>query len=207
MKSLWRGISFLVVTGLLATVLANAWVIGTTRTQVFRDAESLPNSDVAVVLGTSKRTISGEVNPWFEKRIQAAVELFQQGKVTHFVLSGHNPSRYYNEPRDMQKALTAAGVPASAIELDTAGSRTYESILRIRELHPKASVTIITQEFHGYRALFIANHLGVEAVAFAANNTTISRSFDILLREYFARIKAVGEVYLRQPAIPQRDTQ
>ncbi|HAA13979.1 MAG TPA: SanA protein [Cytophagales bacterium] len=196
LKRLIRGIYALFSLVLVSTILANAWVINSTREQVYHAVEELPKTDVVLVLGTSKRTVKGDTNPFFENRMAAAITLFEKGKVNRFVVSGHNPSRYYNEPRDMREVLVEAGVPEETIFQDTSGSRTYESMLNLSENYPGQSVTIITQEFHGYRALFLADHLGVEAVAYAANNTTVSRSFDILVREYFARIKAVAEVVL-----------
>ena len=197
MRNLFRLLKFLGLTIIVGSVLANAWVIYTTRDRVYQKSEELPNTDVVLVLGTSKRTVDGGANPYFQNRMEAAINLYKEGKVKLFLLSGHNPSRYYNEPRDMKVVLVEAGVPESAIQVDTAGSRTYESMLRFREAYPERSVTIVTQEFHVYRALYISNHLGIDAVAFTAHNTSISRSFDVLVREYFARIKAVGEVVLR----------
>ncbi|MEL6537476.1 MAG: ElyC/SanA/YdcF family protein [Bacteroidota bacterium] len=194
LKRLIRLVYALFTLVLVSTILANAWVIQSSREQVYHEIEKLPKTDVVLVLGTSKRTVKGGANPFFENRMNAAVDLFEKGKVNRFVVSGHNPSQYYNEPRDMTKVLVDAGVPADAILQDTSGSRTYESILNLSKNHPGQSVTIITQEFHGYRALFLANHLGVDAVAYAAHNTSVSRSFDVLVREYFARIKAVLEI-------------
>lgn len=199
MRGLLKLFYFFGILGLLLTVGANAWVVYSTKGQVLHAIDSLTETDMVLVLGTSKRTTAGQANPYFENRMKAAVELYQSGKVKQFVVSGHNPSRYYDEPRDMKSALIDAGVPSEAIVEDTAGYRTYQSMVRFLELHPNKSVTIITQEFHSYRALFIANHLGIPAQGYPANNTTISRSFDVLLREYFARVKAVGEVFTQPP--------
>lgn len=196
----WRRLRVvLTILALLVAVLmlcANLWVVISTEDKVFTNIDSLDGHNVALVLGTSKKLSSGASNPFFENRIKAAAELFHKGKITHFILSGDNRARNYNEPLEMKKSLIKLGVPDSAITLDYAGLRTLDSIVRSKEIFGQEKITIITQSFHSYRALFISNYYNIDAVALVAKNSTTEASFRVYVRECFARTKAVLDLYV-----------
>ncbi len=187
--------ALVVVIGVLS-VIANLWMIAATRSAIYSDVERIPPNAVGLLLGTSPYTISGHDNPYFRGRINAAVRLYQAGKVQHLLVSGANPSRYYNEPQAMFEALRAAGVPAAAITLDYAGFRTLDSVIRARRVFGQQTLTIISQRYHDYRALFVAWCHGVDAIAFAAPEVAVSRSLDTRVREFLARVRAVLDVYV-----------
>jgi SanA protein len=155
---------------------------------------------VALVLGTSHRSVGGGPNPFFEYRIKTAAELYKLGKIDHFILSGDNRTIFYNEPNEMKKALIKAGVPATAITLDFAGLRTLDSVVRSKEIFGQNKITIITQSFHSYRALFISDYYNIDAVAMVAEDPQIDRTFKVLLREYLARTVAVLDLYVFKTA-------
>jgi SanA protein len=154
------------------------------------------------VLGTSAYTQEGESNPQFHGRIAAAAELYQLGKVKRLVLSGANPDARYNEPKRMREALLQKGVPSEAMILDFAGDRTFDSIVRARSVHGLTRVTLITQKYHTYRALFLARKTGLQAVAYMAPmEGQPGPGFRHPPREVLARLLAVLDLYLlRRPA-------
>jgi SanA protein len=174
----------------------NIWVVKSTEKEVYFDLDKLPNHRIALVLGTSHRTMSGTANPFFEKRIEMAAKLYSLGKIDHFILSGDNRTIYYNEPITMRKALIKKGVPASAITLDFAGFRTLDSVVRSKEIFGQDKITIITQPFHSYRALFISHYYKIDAVAMVAGEPDYDYSVKVRIREYFARTKAVLDLYI-----------
>jgi SanA protein len=96
----------------------------------------------------------------------------------------------------MKKALIKKGVPASAITLDYAGLRTLDSIVRSKKIFGQHKITIITQPFHSYRALFISRYYEMDAVAMVAEEPELDRTFKVRLREYLARTKAVLDLYI-----------
>ncbi|HEY4655378.1 MAG TPA: ElyC/SanA/YdcF family protein [Cyclobacteriaceae bacterium] len=175
---------------------ANIWMITSTSDAVYTDMDDVPGRDVALVLGTSHRTIHGGPNPYFEKRIQTASDLYHSGKALHFILSGDNSTPYYNEPQEMKKALVRKGVPESAITLDYAGLRTLDSIVRSKEIFGQDKIVIITQSFHSYRALFISQYYDMDAVAMVAEEPDFDKSRHVRIREYFARAKAILDLYV-----------
>ena len=180
----------------LLILCTNLWVIISTEDKVLRDINLLDGHNVALVLGTSKRLTSGASNPFFENRIKAAAQLYHEGKISHFIVSGDNRELNYNEPMQMRKALIQLGVPDSVITLDYAGLRTLDSIVRSKEIFGQEKITIITQSFHSYRALFISNYYDIDAVALVAQDSATVTPVRVYIREFFARTKAVLDLYV-----------
>jgi SanA protein len=196
LKRFWRVglILFLILFSFI--LISNIWVVLSTKSKVLSDFNLLPDRGIALVLGTSHRLTNGLPNPYFQNRISTAGTLYRNGKVSHFILSGDNRTRYYNEPSEMKKALIKQGVPDSAITLDIAGLRTLDSVVRSKEIFGQNNIVIITQPFHCYRALFISNHFNINAVAMAADGPEDESWLGIHFREYFARAKAVLDLYV-----------
>lgn len=200
MKVCWKKVAriglIIFITSILIIGLTNLWVVTSTQSRVLSDYRHLPDSGVALVLGTSHKLISGAPNPFFQNRMHTAAELYKQGKIVHFIVSGDNRTRYYNEPLEMQRALIRLGVPVAAITLDYAGLRTLDSIVRCKEIFGQDNITIITQPFHSYRALFISDYYNVNAVALVASEPNRETGARVYTREYLARAKAVLDLYL-----------
>jgi SanA protein len=196
MQWLKRIVSIVFSAFLLLVISSNFWIVNSTSANVFTNITELPDHRVALVLGTSNKTINGSVNPYFQKRIETAAWLYKMGKVDHLIVSGDNRSMYYNEPMEMSKALMKQGVPQSAITLDYAGLRTLDSVVRCKEIFGQNRITIITQPFHSYRALFISYFYGIDAVAMVADEPSVEHSIKVHFREYFARTKAVLDLYI-----------
>ncbi len=189
----------LILTFILLLAVCNFWIVKSTESKVYSDLSKLPDHRVGLVLGTSHRTVNGGPNPFFDNRIKTAAELYRLGKVDHFILSGDNSTRYYNEPVEMKKALVRTGVPASAVTLDYAGLRTLDSVVRSKEIFGQNKITIITQSFHSYRALFISDYYDIEAVAMVAEDP-VDQTFRVQVREYLARARAVLDLYILKTA-------
>lgn len=192
----------LIAAGLVFCVLlaSNIWVVKSTEEAVFTNFNDVPGATVALVLGTSNKLTNGLPNPFFNSRIATAATLYKEGKVTHFILSGDNRTIYYNEPFEMRKALLKWGVPDSVITLDYAGLRTLDSIVRCKEIFGQDKIIIITQPFHSYRALFISHYYNMDAVAIIAQEPIEEAAFKVYFREYFARTKAILDLYILKTA-------
>jgi len=195
-KRAFKWLMFSLIFSFLLILINNHWIVSSTKTQLYSDLEKLPKRKVGLVLGASKLSKRGTANMYFTYRIQAAYELFITRKVQFLLLSGDNHIEGYDEPSDMREALLALGVPDSCIVLDYAGFRTLDSVVRCKEVFGEDSITIVSQEFHNQRALFIANKNGINAVAFNAKEVNKNYSFKTKVREYFARVKCVLDIYL-----------
>ncbi len=196
MRWLKRFVVFVCMLLVLIISVCNIWIVKSTENKVYSDLKLLPNHRIGLVLGTSYRSVGGGPNPFFQNRIETAATLYSMGKIDHFILSGDNSTMYYNEPLEMQKALIKKGVPSSAITLDYAGLRTLDSVVRSKKIFGQNKITIITQPFHSYRALFISQYYDIDAVAMVAEEPELDQTFKVRLREYLARTKAVLDLYI-----------
>jgi SanA protein len=196
LKKLLRILLFTVLTGIVTVVACNIWIVRQTKKQIYSDITTIPENKTGLVLGTSKYFMNGTGNLFFKYRIAAAVELFKAEKIKHIIVSGDNHVLEYNEAADMKKALLAEGIPDTCITLDYAGFRTLDSVVRCKKVFGQDKFTIISQEFHNQRALFISNHFDIEAIAFNAQAVPDDLSINTQLREYLAKFKAVLDIYI-----------
>lgn len=121
--------------------------------------------------------------------------MYEAGKVDRIIISGARRGTEYDETEAMRQALVSRGVPDSLLVLDDEGFRTMASIKRAKEVFGTDTLTLVSQRFHNERALFMARHNGMDAIAYDAANTS-SRKWKIIMagRECLSRVKAVFEV-------------
>jgi len=183
---------------LLGFVLISNWVIiSSAKKSIYSTVAETPKGyKVALLLGTSRYTIRGTTNLYFKYRIKAAADLYRSGKIKHIIVSGDNRVKNYNEPKQMQIALMALGIPESAITLDYAGFRTLDSVVRSKKVFGQREIIIVSQRFHVERALFIADKYDINAVGFTAQDPPGKYSLKTRIREVFAKTKAVIDLYI-----------
>jgi SanA protein len=194
-KKTFIRLSVLVICLLAVAIACNIWVIRSTRKNIYEDVQRIPERKTGLLLGASKRAY-GRDNLYFLYRIDAAVALYQAGKINHIIVSGDNHKKEYDEATDMRDALISKGVPAEAITLDYAGFRTLDSVVRCKKIFGQDSITIISQGFHNERALFIAAYYNINAIAFNAKDVPARYAFKTSVREYLAKFKAVLDLYI-----------
>ena len=158
--------------------------------KMFNNLTEIPYNKVGLLLGTAPITPQGEHNYYFDYRIDAATELYKAGKISYILVSGDNHSEDYDEAGWMKEALIKQGVPDSAIVLDYAGFRTFDSVVRAKEIFGQNNLTIISQQFHNERAVYLAEHFGISAIAYNAKDVNILRkNIKMFTREPLARVK------------------
>jgi SanA protein len=116
-------------------------------------------------------------------------------------MSGDNSTIYYNEPGAMKEYALELGVPEDAIVLDYAGRRTYDSCYRAGAIFGLQQATLVTQNFHLPRALYICRMLGISATGVKADQR-MYRQGSIMwwnLREVPATLVALWEVHISKP--------
>ena len=196
-KRFWRNTLLISILLLIVSIWGlDYWVTASTKQQEFSDIGTIPKNKVGLLLGTSKYLGSGGINPYYQYRIDAAVDLFTSGKIDFILVSGDNSAVNYNEPEKMKRDLVARGIPEGRIFLDHAGFRTLDSILRCKEVFGETSFTIISQPFHNERALFIANRKGISAIAYNAKDVEGQNGFKVMMREKLARVKMAFDLLL-----------
>ena len=184
---------FLIVS---AIIISNTLVENSAENLIYTRVEDIPANKAGLLLGTSKYVAKGRENKFYKYRIQAAVDLYNAGKIEYIIVSGDNGTIQYNEPVTMQQDLIAMGIPKEKIFLDYAGFRTLDSVVRCREIFSQNAITVISQEFHNERAVFIARKKGMEAIGYNAASVGSGTGIKTYLREYLARVKMVLDLYL-----------
>jgi SanA protein len=188
-KSVLIILSVIISACFIAIILAEKIIQNTAKGKLFSEINKVPYNKVGLLLGTARMLRNGLINPYYHYRIKAAEELLKTGKIKYLVISGDNGHKNYNEPEMMRTDLINSGIDSTRIFLDYAGFRTFDSVVRLKKIFGQDSVTIISQQFHNERALYIAKHESMYAIGFNAKDYTGNRSMKVLIREKFARVK------------------
>ncbi len=130
--------------------------------------DTAPDYPVAIVFGAWADP-TGKPSAVLADRVKTAANLYQAGKVKVLLLTGDNHTNSYNEPEAMRQYALSLGVPDSALVLDYAGFRTYDSCYRARDIFKVNKAILVTQAFHLDRALLTCNSLGIESIGVAAD--------------------------------------
>ena len=168
---------------------ANSIISKASEGKLYSEVQKIPYNKTGLLLGTSKLLPSGKANPFYSNRIAAAVELIKAGKIKYLVISGDNSRNDYNEPQQMKEDLIQQGIDSTKLYLDYAGFRTFDSMIRLKEIFGQKKVTVISQPFHNERAIYIASGYGIDAIGFNARDVSEKAGFKVQLREKFARVK------------------
>ncbi|WP_298902647.1 ElyC/SanA/YdcF family protein [uncultured Psychroserpens sp.] len=187
-------LALLAVFLLFGLIITNYMVSYQAKDYIYKSTSSIPKNKVGLLLGTAKFLSNGNINLYYSYRINAAVALYKSGKIEYILISGDNGSKSYDEPTTFKTDLIARGIPENKIFLDYAGFRTLDSVIRAKAIFGQDSITIISQQFHNERAIYLAKHNEINAVAFNAKNVQGRYGLKVQLREYLARAKASMDV-------------
>lgn len=168
----------------------NALVIARTApaVQSLSDLEGR-SADAILVLGAGVKP-DGRMSDMLADRVQVAIALYRCGAARKLLLSGDGRTGY-DEPAAMRRAVLQAGIPEEAIRLDRRGVSTSASIRRAKTVFGAESLVIVTQEYHLYRALFLAENAGLDAVGVSASLRPYRSRKKQAVREFWARSKDV----------------
>lgn len=168
----------------------NGYVVSSTAPRILSPeaAAELTDVDCILVLGCLVHD-SGEPSDMLEDRLRRGVELFKAGAGEKLLMSGDHGRVTYNEVQSMKQYAMGKGIDSSDIFMDHAGFSTYESLYRAKEVFRAKKILIVTQEYHLYRALYIAEALGMEAYGVSADYRGYSGQTARDIREILARNK------------------
>ena len=171
------------------TLILNAVVIGSTKGQIH---EITPEDgyETALILG-AKVHADGTLSDMLRDRMDAGIALYKNGAVKKLLLSGDD-SGEWGEVTAMKAYAIQNGVSDEDILTDGEGYSTYESVSRAKELYGIHKLVIVTQKYHLYRALYIANDMDMTALGADAALYTYAGQWYREIREMLARIKDFG---------------
>ena len=173
-----------------AVMIANGHVKSTTASQILspEQAAQLCEVDCILVLGCLVKA-DGTPSDMLEDRLLQGIALYQNGTSPKLLMSGDHGQIEYDEVNTMKAFAIQTGVPSEDVFMDHAGFSTYESIYRAKEIFGADKIVIVTQEYHLYRALYVAKSLGIEAYGVSADLRTYAGQTKRDVREILARIK------------------
>lgn len=193
-KGLWKKVLVILVCfGLLGAAAVfgiNTHVkkTGGKRLLTVEKAAELEDVDCILVLGCLVRS-NGTPSDMLADRLEQGIGLYELGAAPKLLMSGDHGRKDYNEVETMKQYAVSAGISSSDVFMDHAGFSTYDSIYRAKEIFAADKVIIVSQEYHLYRALYLAEKLGLEAYGVAAEGDDYSGQTYRELREILARVK------------------
>ena len=189
LKKLFAILLVLLVISALTVYVCDRTIKKSASGKLYTTANNIPFNRTGLLLGTSKYLANGYVNPYYQYRLEAATALMKSGKIRYLLISGDNSRKDYSEPGDMRADLILAGIDSSLIYLDYAGFRTFDSMVRLKEIFGQDSVTVISQKFHNERALYIAGREQITAIGYNARDVGQASGMKVKFREKLARVK------------------
>ena len=179
---------------IVVMLICNQIVVNNAEGKVFSDIDTIKYNKVGLLLGTTPQARIGRItNAFFTYRIDAAEQLYKARKIDQILISGdENSLDGVNETECMRDSLVARGIPTNAIILDGKGYRTISSVINANKVYRLKSFTLISQKFHNERAIYQAEHLGLDVKnlqAYNAKDPKSRRAYLTTIREYFARVK------------------
>lgn len=161
---------------------------GMSRILSVKEATELDDVDCIIVLGCQV-TDDGRPSAMLNERLVRGIELYELGVAPKLLMSGDHGQDDYDEVNTMKKIAVEEGVPSEDVFMDHAGFSTYETVYRAKEIFKAEKVVIVTQEYHLYRALYIADKLGLEAYGVTSDQFVYSGQNRREIREILARNK------------------
>lgn len=180
---------FLIMLSLLFPFVVNARVISTGEKRILTVEDAAgEDADCILVLGAFVYQ-DGTLSAVLEDRVKTAIDLYKKGAAKKLLFSGDHGRTDYDEVNAMKRYAMEAGVPEEDIFMDHAGFSTYESVHRAQSIFDAKKIIIVTQEYHLYRALYVASSLGLEAVGVDGALQRYSDQKKQDVREFLARNK------------------
>lgn len=181
------------ILGAVAVLGINLWVTGSVQGKILTEdtAALLQDVDCIVVLGCQVRS-DGTPSHMLEDRLKRSVALYNAGVAPKLLMSGDHGTKGYDEVDAMKRYAVEAGVPSEDVFMDHAGFSTYETVYRAKEIFGAEKIVIVTQQYHLYRAMYIAEAMGMEVYGVAADYRQYSGQLARDVREVLARVKDFG---------------
>ena len=189
MKKVLKYIIIFIIIIAIIILGINLYVILSTKKQIIKEEKYKELSDIDCIIILGAGIVEGKPSHMLEDRLLEGIKLYQNNISDKIIMSGDHGRKEYDEVNVMKNYAIQRGVPSENIFMDHAGFSTYESIYRARDIFKARKVVIVTQKYHLYRALYIANQLGIEAYGVWADPRQYIGKTYREMREILARNK------------------
>lgn len=189
MKKVFKIAILIVIISIILVLSINFYVIHSTKKQIIKDNKLKDLQDIDCILILGAGIWGDRPSPMLQDRLDIGINLYNDDVASKIIMSGDHGREEYDEVNIMKEYAINKGIPSADIFMDHAGFSTYESIYRAKEIFNAKKIIIVTQEYHLYRALYIANKLGIDAYGVNSDPRKYRGATYRELREILARNK------------------
>ena len=189
MKKIFKILIVIAIISIILVLFINFYVVGIAKNKMIKDNDYSLLKDVDCILILGAGIWGDKPSPMLQDRLDEGVKLYKEGIASKIIMSGDHGREEYDEVNIMKEYAIEQGVPSEDIFMDHAGFSTYESIYRAKEIFDANNIVIVTQEYHLYRALYIADKLNINAYGVNSDPRKYSGQTFRELREILARNK------------------
>lgn len=187
-KRILLSIATISLVGMITIIFINLYIINKYKDKILDLKMVDKKFDCILVLGAGVWD-EDRPSPMLEDRLDQAIKLYKAGYSDRILMSGDHGRKDYDEVNVMKNYAIEAGVDEEHIFMDHAGFSTYESMYRASDIFQVESVIIVTQGYHLYRGLYIANELGLDAYGVPSDPRQYAGQTQRDIREVVARVK------------------
>ncbi|MCD0470965.1 vancomycin high temperature exclusion protein [Flavobacterium sp. JAS] len=192
MKKYFKILLCLVIIGLVAVLSVNYYITTSTKKHINYSLKKFPKNDVGIIFGAG---INGDQpSKYLKDRLDAGILLYKSKRINKILLSGDNGRDEHDELTVMKNYCFRNGVDTTKIFVDYAGFDTYSTMYRAKHIFKIKKATLISQEYHLNRAIYIGQKLGIKSVGYSANNGEYHGYKYVCFREYLSRFKSFFDV-------------
>ena len=189
MKKILKIIIIIIIIITILVLSINFYVIGSTKRKIIKDNNYSKIKDIDCILILGAGIWGDSPSPMLQDRLEEGIKLYKDGIAPKIIMSGDHGRVEYDEVNIMKEYAINKGIPSEDIFMDHAGFSTYESIYRAKEIFGVNNIIIITQKYHLYRSLYIANKLEINAYGVNSDPRKYHGQSYRELREILARNK------------------
>jgi vancomycin permeability regulator SanA len=187
----------LVIISVLVLAPTNIYIVVRANANIVLQAQAKP-AECIIVPGALVQP-DGQPSLMLKDRLDVAYELYKAGAAPKILVSGDHGTVSYDEVNNMRKYLENRGVPTEDIFMDHAGFDTYDTMYRARDIFEVKSAIVVTQKYHLYRAVYLAQEMGLDIQGVACDRYHSPMQLYYDAREVAARAKAFLFAEILQP--------
>ncbi|WP_343707664.1 ElyC/SanA/YdcF family protein [Flavobacterium sp.] len=192
MKKYFKIALYLAIIGLIAIISVNYYVKFSTKKNIYYSIKKFPKNDVGIIFGAG---INGnQPSKYLKDRLDAGIMLWKAKRINKILLSGDNGRDEYDELTVMKNYCYNHGVDTTKIFIDYAGFDTYSTMYRAKHIFKIKKATLISQEYHLNRAIYIGQKLGIKSAGYSANKGEYLGYNYVRFREYGSIFKSFFDV-------------
>ena len=192
MKKYLKPILYILILGLISIIAVNIYVKSSTKKHISYSLKRFPKNDVGIIFGAG---INGDQpSKYLKDRLDAGILLYKAKRINKILLSGDNGREEYDELTVMKNYCFRNGVDTTKIFIDYAGFDTYSTMYRAKHIFKIKKATLISQEYHLNRAIYIGQKLGIKSVGYSANKGEYRGYKYVTFREYLSIFKSFFDV-------------